>query len=235
MASTWTPQHLQKVSNQLENSTPQDIMDWGLETFGQNAVMGTGFGYSGVALMHMLSTVRPDATVFYLDTDLLFEETYELRDQLEERTGLNIVRVHSGVSLDQQKKEHGPELWNRDPDTCCFIRKVKPLQDYLADKKAWITAIRRDQSPTRANTDVVEWNEVNSVVKLNPLATWTADEVWAYIHAHDLPYNPLHDEGYPSLGCIPCTEPTTSEDERAGRWAGSSKTECGLHLEPQSA
>lgn len=198
--------------------------------------MGTGFGASGVVLMDLLSHVRPGATVFYLDTDLLFSETHALRDRLATRFDLDIVRVHSGVALDEQAEQHGDELWNRDPDRCCFIRKVKPLRAYLADKTAWITAIRRDQSPTRTDTEHVEWSAANEVVKVNPLADWTADDIWSYIERHNLPYNPLHDEGFPSIGCIPCTARADEDDDpRAGRWSGSSKTECGLHLEPQTA
>ena len=235
MATGWTQERVRALNGRFEDRSPQEVLEWTFETFSDDAVMGTGFGYSGVALLHMVNDINPHATVFFLDTDLLFPETYELRDELQDRYDVTLERVHSGMSLDQQAEEHGEELWNRNPDRCCFIRKVKPLRRYLSDRAAWITAIRRDQSATRARTAILEWNELNEVVKVNPLATWTADEVWAFIEAHDLPYNPLHDEGYPSLGCIPCTAPVTSgDDERAGRWAGSSKTECGLHLEPQT-
>lgn len=232
----WPPEKLNLMSDLFEERSPQAALRWAFKTFGKDAVTGTGFGYSGVALMHMLSEVRPGATVFYIDTDLFFPETYELHDKLAERLDLNIERVHSGVSLDGQAERHGAELWNRNPDQCCFIRKVRPLRHYLADKRAWITGLRRDQSPSRANTKVVEWNAANEVIKINPLAAWTAKDVWNYIHAHDLLYNPLHDAGFPSIGCIPCTKPVaSSDDERAGRWAGTSKTECGLHLKTQSA
>jgi phosphoadenosine phosphosulfate reductase len=172
--------------------------------------------------------------VFYLDTDVLFPETYNLRDRLAARFDLDIVRIHSGLSLEEQNEEYGKELWNDDPDQCCFLRKVKPLRDYLDDKAVWLTAIRRDQSPTRADTDILSWSRANEVVKVNPLADWTADDIWNHVERHGLPYNPLHDEGYPSIGCMPCTEPVDDEadDPRAGRWAGSGKRECGLHLEP---
>lgn len=235
MASTkWTSEKLKVLNARFQGWSPREILAWGFETFDTDAVMGTGFGYSGVALAHLVSTVRPGATIFYLDTDLLFPETYELKDQLSEELDVDIERVHSGLSLAAQKEEEGAELWNQDPDRCCFLRKVKPLRDYLSDKKAWITAIRRDQAPTRASTQFLEWNYANEVVKINPLANWTSEDVWTYIERHDLPYNELHDEGYPSLGCIPCTEPVSSDDdERAGRWSGTNKTECGLHVDVQ--
>lgn len=234
-STTWTQRELRALSERFEQRTPEEILRWGYETFGEGMVMGTGFGYSGVALMHLVSTVQPGATVFYIDTELLFPETYSLRDRLAEELDVNIVRVGPALSLDEQEEVHGPELWTRNPDQCCFLRKVLPLQQYLSDKEAWVTALRRDQAPTRAGTEIVEWNASNEVVKINPIAGWTASEVWAYIHAHDLPYNPLHDEGYPSIGCVPCTEPVSNGDgERAGRWYGRAKTECGLHLEPQA-
>jgi phosphoadenosine phosphosulfate reductase len=226
------------LNARFEPESPRAVLSWVFDTFdAERAVMGTGFGASGVVLMHHLEQVHPGATVFYLDTDVLFPETYNLRDRLRARFDLNIVRVHSGLSLDEQAEEYGDELWNDDPDQCCFLRKVKPLRDYLADKSAWLTAIRRDQSPTRADTDYVEWSEANGVVKVNPLADWTKRDIWTYIDEHDLPYNPLHDEGYPSIGCMPCTERVgeDADDPRAGRWSGSDKKECGLHLEPEPA
>ena len=233
----WTDDDLAALNARFAPQSPRAILTWTVQTFGEGAVMGTGFGASGVVLMDLLARVRPGTTVFYLDTDLFFRETYELRDRLAARFDLNIVRVHSGVSLDEQANAHDHRLWARNPEQCCFIRKVKPLRDYLADKAAWITAIRRDQASTRADTNHVEWSAANNIVKMNPLADWTEEDIWGYIERHDLPYNPLHEEGFPSIGCIPCTErvePDT-DDLRAGRWAGTSKTECGLHLESQPA
>ena len=235
MSTPMSEEEMSALTQRLESQPPKRRLQWVFDTFtADRAVMGTGFGASGVVLMHFLEAVRPGATVFYLDTDVLFPETYNLRDQLTARFDLDIVQVHSGLSLDEQKEQYGAELWNDDPDQCCFLRKVKPLRDYLADKEAWLTAIRRDQSPTRADTDVLEWSPANEVVKVNPLADWTAEDIWAHVDRHDLPSTPLHDEGYPSIGCMPCTEPVDDEadDPRAGRWAGSGKRECGLHLEP---
>ena len=180
--------------------------------------------------MHHLAQLRPGTTVFYVDTGVLFSETYALRDELDERLPLHIKAVRSSTSLDEQAEAHGPALWNRDPDRCCAIRKVRPFRRYLADKHAWIAGLRRDQSAERADTPIVAWDDRHETVKLNPLATWTRQDVWRYIYDRDLPYNPLHDEGYPSLGCTHCTKPAeTSDDKRSGRWCGFQKTECGLH------
>lgn len=234
--SSWTDEDFSALNARFEAASPEAVLDWVFSTFqDEKAVMGTGFGASGVVLMHHLEHVKPGATVFYLDTDVLFPDTYNLRDRLTARFDLNIVRVHSGLSLDQQANEYGEKLWNDNPDQCCFLRKVKPLREYLSGKSAWLTAIRRDQSPTRANTDHVEWSKANEVVKVNPMATWTEKEIWDHIHDYSLPYNPLHDEGYPSIGCMPCTERAGSDadDPRAGRWSEYEKRECGLHLEPE--
>jgi len=232
----WTPDALQQRSATFEAATPSEILRWGLETFGDDLVMATGFGLSGIVLAHHLSTVAPETTVFYLETDLLFSETYALRDTLSERLGLAFKPVHGGVSLERQAEDHGPSLWAREPDQCCFLRKVLPLRRFLADKHAWITGLRRDQTPSRARVGIVEWDYANGLVKLNPLATWTKKEVWQYIHRHHLPYNTLLDDGYTSIGCMPCTRPVApGEDARAGRWSGFAKTECGIHLQPIAA
>lgn len=236
--STWAEEDFTTLNARFDSAPPCGRLRWVFDAFEEGtAVMGTGFGASGVVLMHFLEAVQPGATVFYLDTDVLFPETYDLRDQLAARFDLNIVRVHSGLSLDDQAEQYGEQLWNDDPNQCCFLRKVKPLRQYLADKSAWLTAIRRDQSPTRTNTEYTEWSSANEVVKVNPLADWTEDDIWTHIDRHNLPYNPLHDEGYPSIGCMPCTDRVHSDtdDPRAGRWSDSEKRECGLHVEPETA
>ncbi len=144
---------------------------------------------------------------------------------------MTLEAVRPNLSLEQQAAMYGKDLWQRDPDLCCFLRKVGPLQEYLADKWAWVTGILREQTHSRAATQIVEWNESYQVVKINPMAGWTSKQVWDYIKSHDLPSNPLHQRGYPSLGCQPCTRPVKlGEDPRAGRWPGFPKTECGLHL-----
>lgn len=231
--SRWTPETLHEVNDSFEGRPAREVLKWTFDTFGSEAVISTGFGPSGVALIHMAAQVHPAIRPFYLDTDLLFSETYELRDKLEKRLGITFDRVHSGVSLEEQEQEHGAALWERNPDRCCFIRKIEPMRRHLSDKPAWVTAIRRDQTAHRATAPLVGWDFANGLVKVNPLAGWTEREVWRYIFEHDLPYNPLHDQNYPSIGCIPCTRAVLpGEDARAGRWSGRSKTECGIHLQP---
>lgn len=228
---TWTPEALNAIRDGFEGATPEAILRWGIETFAPDLALATGFGPEGVVLMHLVSQIAPETTIFYLDTDLLFEETYALRDELEARLGIRFTRVHSGLALEAQAAAYGPELWARDPNRCCQLRKVAPLRRFLATQRAWITAIRRDQTAQRANAGLVEWDGANRLVKLNPLAAWTSKQVWTHIVQHQLPYNRLHDEGYPSIGCWPCTRAVApGADPRSGRWAGFAKTECGIHL-----
>lgn len=219
-----------QANGRLLEASPRETLRWVYDIFGDEAVMATGFGPSGVVLMQLVSEINPGASVFYLDTDLLYPETYALRDELAERFDIRFVRV-GAPSLEDQAAQQGDRLWERDPDRCCFIRKVQPLRQFLASRKAWITGIRRDQSHLRAVADVVGWDKANKLVKVNPLALWTEDDVWSYIHLNELPYNPLHDAGFPSIGCMPCTQAVApGEDPRAGRWRGRAKTECGIHL-----
>lgn len=225
-----TPEALAQANADLEAASPREILAWTFEHWGDGAAIGTGFGPSGVVLLHLAAELRPETTVFYLDTDLLFPETLALRDRLAEAFGIRFTRVHSGLNLYEQAIRHGMNLWERNPDRCCFLRKVEPLRRYLAGKDAWITGLRRDQSRSRAQAPIATWDRTHNVVKVNPLATWTEEMVWSYIDLYDLPYNELHDQGYPSLGCLPCTRPVApGEDLRAGRWSGHAKTECGIH------
>ena len=233
--AAWTPEALKQVSDSLEGHSPEDILRWGIENFTPDLVQASSFGPEGIVLMHLLSEMKAATPVFYLDTDLLFPETYELRDQLAVRFGKEFVRVSTDLSVEAQAEKHGPALWSREPNLCCQIRKVEPLRRYLSDKRAWITGIRRDQTATRANAGLVEWDRSNGLVKLNPLAAWTAEDVWAHIHSWELPFNKLHLQNYPSIGCWPCTRPVApGDDPRAGRWAGLAKTECGIHLQPKA-
>jgi phosphoadenosine phosphosulfate reductase len=209
------------------------VIRWALTTYGNEIALATGFGPSGIVLMHLVSELRPKTTVFYLQTGLLFPETLELRDRLAGRLGIQFTEVRPELSLEEQTKLYGAELWQKHPDQCCYLRKVEPLRRFLSEKKAWMTAIRRDQSPTRASAKQIDWDQANGLVKICPLAGWTRDQVWSYLRKHDLPYNSLHDQGYPSLGCLPCTRPASpGSDERAGRWAGTGKLECGIHIQP---
>ena len=171
--------------------------------------------------------------MFYLDTDFLFAETYALRDRIVDKYGLlpdQVIRVKSQLTPAEQAAQFGEALWLRNPDQCCYLRKVEPLTRVVGNYAAWITGIRRDQAPSRAQAGLVEWDKTFGLAKVNPLAKWTATEVWTYIRVHEVPYNPLHDRGYPSIGCTHCTAPVApGEDPRSGRWKNRAKTECGLH------
>jgi phosphoadenosine phosphosulfate reductase len=219
----------------LEEATPRETLEWALGEFGNRMAIATGFGAEGVALIDMAVQaafgIGSDLNIFFLDTGFLFPETYRLRDQIEARYGIEIRAFSTALTPDQQGKAYGPELWTRDPDLCCRLRKVEPLKEALAGLQAWMTAIRRDQTPARATAGVVEWDTRHELVKVNPLARWSKREVWDYIVQHGVPYNPLSDLGYTSIGCTHCTRATVEgEDERAGRWPGHAKTECGLHV-----
>lgn len=225
-----------RLNDQFEVAGPDQVLTWGYHLYGSGMVLGTGFGPSGMFLIYRLHRLGIRIPVFYLDTRLLFDETYELRDRVEERFDISITAVTPDLSLEEQAERYGEELWKHNPNRCCYHRKVRPLRAYLSDKSAWITGVRRSQSESRRETQFVEWDPENEVVKLNPLASWTDERVWNYIRAKGLPYNPLHDEGFPSIGCIPCTRPVDGreEDSRSGRWSGSDKTECGIHLPSQN-
>lgn len=228
--SQWTPKALAAISEQFEQKTAADILAWAVQHFDGEIALASSFGPQSIVLAHMLSQMDGTVTLFYIDTSLLFEETYALRDKLEARLGIRYKRVATDVTLGEQTQRFGPELWKNDSNACCYVRKVLPLRKELAMHKAWITGIRRDQSETRANAGLVEWDHTNQLVKFNPLANWSKKQVWDYILKHDLPYNELHDKGYPSIGCWPCTRSITAgQDERSGRWVGQVKTECGIH------
>ena len=230
-SSQWTVDELKCLSASFEGRAPQDVLTWALNEFGDRLAIATGFGAEGIALIDMAVKLQAQVRVFYLDTDVLFPETYELRDRIEEKYKLKILPFRSSLSLEQQAANYGEELWRTNPDLCCKLRKQEPLKQALQNLDAWVTAIRRDQSPTRATAGLIEWDQKWHLVKINPLAQWTKREVWQYIYRNDVPYNPLHDVGYPSIGCTHCTQPVQiGEDERAGRWRGQAKTECGLHV-----
>jgi len=213
----------------FEAMSAEDVLRWAYSEFGDRMCLTCSWQRQSSVLVHMVSELGLEIPVVELDTQLFFRETYETRDRLVERYGLDLIRPEV-VSVAQQALAEGPNLWERDPDRCCHIRKVEPLERALAPFDAWISGIRRDQSPTRAGARKVEWSERYGVWKIQPLADWNARRVQAYIVVNEIPYNPLHDAGYPSIGCIPCTRPIAEgEEERAGRWAGSDKLECGIH------
>ncbi|MBI5559778.1 MAG: phosphoadenylyl-sulfate reductase [Deltaproteobacteria bacterium] len=226
----WTESELEKISKSLEGKDPKEAIKWALDNFQPDVSLACSFGAEDVALVDMLVKVNPKARIFYLDTGLLFKETYELIDRVAEKYGIKPEKYSSAISVKDMEREYGPKLWEANPDRCCGIRKVVPLEDALKGLKAWITGIRRDQAPTRANAPVVGWDAKFNLVKINPLVTWTWEDVWGYIRKNGVPYNVLHDKDYPSIGCEPCTKAVKpGEDPRAGRWAGKGKTECGLH------
>ncbi|MGM0713459.1 phosphoadenylyl-sulfate reductase [Brevibacillus parabrevis] len=223
-------EELQVWAYRMEAKLPQDVLVLAVENFAGNLVLASSFGAEDVVLIDMLHKLAPTIPVFYLDTNKHFAETYETRDKLQERYQTKFIQVLPQMTLAEQEEKHGEKLWETDPNLCCQIRKVEPLQRVLSGYGAWITGIRRDQAPTRAHAKKVEWDDKFNLVKFNPLADWTMDQVWEYIHANQVPYNPLHDRYYPSIGCSVCTRPVLpGQDPRAGRWAGFDKTECGLH------
>lgn len=211
----------------LEGSSAGDVVAWALAEYHPSIALACSFQKEESVLLDLLFRANPDARVFALDTGLLFDETYELWRETESRYDTKIERWQ-GPTLAEQAKQHGDRLWASSPSQCCGIRKVAPLREGLSQLSAWITGIRRDQSPARAGAAKVEWDDAFGLVKVNPLADWSDKDVWRYVAEHDLPYNPLHDQGFSSIGCTPCTNPG---EGREGRWSGNDKTECGLHLE----
>ncbi|MGG1313159.1 phosphoadenylyl-sulfate reductase [Cohnella laeviribosi] len=220
---------IREKAEEFENASPETVIRWAVETF-PNITFACSFGAEDVVLVDMLQKISPKTDIFYLDTDFHFKETYETRDRLAQRYGLEFIQVKPKLTPEEQASEYGDKLWKRDPNACCNLRKVEPLTRILNKYDAWITGIRRDQAPTRANAKKVEYDTKFGLVKFNPLAAWTSDDVWNYIREHDVIYNPLHDQSYPSIGCEHCTRPVKpGEDPRAGRWSGTDKIECGLH------
>ncbi len=214
-------------------TSAEQLLAWAAGRFSPRLAFATGFGREGCVLVHLIATAGLPVDVFTLDTGLLFPETYALWRRLEERYGIAIRRVVPEETVREQAASHGERLWENEPDRCCALRKVEPLRRELARHDAWITAIRRDQTPDRALARNVERDARFSLVKINPLLDWSAAEVDAFVRSHDVPVNALHGLGYPSVGCFPCTTATLpGEDPRAGRWRGSAKTECGLHRLP---
>lgn len=225
-----THEELKELSLKFETRSPQEVLAWALDEFHPEMALACSFGLEDVALVDMLVKIRPDVRIFYLDTDLLFPETYQVRDQLIAKYGIQPIAYKSKLTLQEQAANYGENLYWREPDLCCYLRKVEPLTRALSTLRAWVTGIRRQQSPTRAHARVVEWDGKFNLVKVNPLVGWTTEQVWDYVKQNQVPYNVLHDRNYPSIGCMPCTRPVNpGEDPRSGRWPGFAKIECGLH------
>ncbi len=228
----------------LEAATPQEILKWAVQTYGEKLTMATAFGAEGCVLLDMLAKLRDETgifpDVFNLDTQYQFGQTLSLKKQIERRYNIQIrmITPDDGIvaAEAQSKSETGQPLYKTDPNECCYWRKVVPLEQAVAGFDAWISAIRRDQTPQRAATAIVGADKKFDLIKINPLANWSKEQVWDYIRENDVPTNPLHAQGFPSIGCWPCTKPVREgEDERAGRWSGTEKKECGLHVQDNSS
>jgi phosphoadenosine phosphosulfate reductase len=230
-----TPLEVKELNARFDAAATEDILKWAWDRFGAKAAIGTSFQGAGLVMMHLARKHSLGFPVFTLDTGLLFPETYDLKKRLEDFLGIQIENLVPDLTVAQQEEAQGPELWKHNPDLCCTLRKVFPLQTRLADSDCWITGLRRQQSETRSNIGIVEvyvFDESagRDIVKLNPMANWSREAVWDYLKQHGIPYNPLHDQGYRSIGCQPCTSKAGGgENERAGRWTGFNKVECGIH------
>jgi phosphoadenosine phosphosulfate reductase len=219
----------EEVAAELEDKSAAEAFEWLFATFGERHYVACSFQKTSSVTAHMASRVNPAARFFYLDTDVLFPETYETRDRLAEALGVEFDRFHN-LSLEEQAATHGEALWDHDPDACCGLRKVEPMRRALSSVDCWAAGVRREDSISRSHTPKLGWDRRFGLWKLNPLADWTERDVWSYIREHELPYNPLHDRGYPSIGCTHCTRPVgPGGGPRDGRWAGLEKTECGIN------
>jgi phosphoadenosine phosphosulfate reductase len=221
---------LARASRSLEGLEPTEIIAWAVERYAQRLTMATAFGPEGCLIIHWLATIAPKTFVFNLETGYQFPETLALRDRIARRYGMDVSLERPEATVAEYEREHGGPLHQSDPNRCCADRKVAVIRRVLTRFDAWMSGIRRDQSPERATAPIVGWDHKFNVVKISPLANWTKAKVWDAIVREDVPYNPLHDQGYISIGCWPCTRAISfGEDERAGRWSGTAKTECGLH------
>ncbi len=221
---------LARCSSELETATPQEILQWAVQRYAPRFTMATAFGPEGMCIIHMLAEFAPETPVFNLDTGYQFVETLELRERVKDRYGIEVEMKQPKQTVAEYEAANGGPVYSRDPNRCCYDRKISVLQEAAVGFDAWASAIRRDQTPDRAVAPIVGWDKKFSLVKVSPLANWTKKEVWSLITKEDIPYNPLHDLGYTSIGCQPCTRRVgLGEDERAGRWSGFAKTECGLH------
>jgi len=223
------------LADRFEDTPLTEILQWAWERFGEKAAIGTSFQGAGLVMIDHAVRAGLKFPVFTMDTQFLFPETLELKAKLEAKFGIGIESLFPGQTPEEQAAEHGPELWTRHPDLCCTLRKVIPLQKKLESLSVWITGLRRQQSDTRQKTKILELYHFDVlrdhyILKLNPMANWSRDAVWEYIRANGIPYNPLQDRGYRSIGCMQCTRAIgEGESERAGRWTGFDKAECGIH------
>jgi phosphoadenosine phosphosulfate reductase len=231
MQTAFSREQIDEASRELDGKPPEEILRWAVDTFFPKLTMATAFGAEGNCIIHMLAEIEPRVRIFNLDTGYQFKETLETRDRIKERYGIEVELIRPELTVPEYERLHGQPLYNCRPNQCCFDRKEVPLRRALVGYDAWISGIRKDQTAHRGRTNVVQWDAKFNLVKISPLLTWSKKDVWNFIFKHNVPYNPLHDRGYPSIGCQPCTEPVEDgEDDRAGRWKGSAKKECGLHV-----
>ena len=226
MAATKHLDDIEQTNQELESLTPEQILAWAWQEFGDQLLISSSFQTQSVALLHMISRVCPKVEVLFLDTGYHFPETLVYRDQLQRMFHLNIRNVYPASAAMVQSQDHMP-MYLKDPDRCCYLRKVEPMARALADAGAWVSGVRRDQTSHRKSIQIVEVE--NGIYKIHPMANWTRRDLWTYINQYDLPAHPLFSQGYSSIGCAPCTQPSMGGDERSGRWAGTEKKECGLH------
>lgn len=221
--------NFEALNNRFENEPPKNILKWAIQTFPKKIAMSSSFQMQSLPLLHMVSKTVPELKVVFLDTGYHFPETLLFRDKLVKEWQLNLEVVRSSRSKDELAQQRTNALYRRNPDLCCYVNKVEPMQQVMSELDAWISGIRRDQSPSRANTRILE-RTPQGIIRIHPMATWTKKDIWQYIDEYGLPEHPLFSQGYISIGCAPCTQPIfDGQDERAGRWNGSNKTECGLH------
>ncbi len=227
------PPDIERQRATLEQMSAEELLVWGSRRFGTSIVFATSLGAEDCAILDMIARQTLPIALATIDTGVLFRESYALWSRLEKRYGVEIAAMRTDLLRDSGPAPEIDRLWETAPDQCCRLRKMVPLRRELSGRAAWITGIRREQSETRRNAQPVEWDAAFGLVKINPLVAWTNDQVWSYLRANDVPYNPMHDTGYPSIGCEPCTSPVgEGESGRSGRWRGRDKTECGLHVVP---
>ncbi len=227
---------LAEHSARLETATPEEIIAWAHQQYGSGLTMATAFGPEGCTILSMLAEIAPETYVFNLDTGYQFQETLDLRDRIARKFGIEVDMLQPELTVPEYEAKHGGPLYKTNPQQCCFDRKVKLLREGVKGRTAWMSGIRRDESADRAQASIVFWDRKFQMVKICPLLNWTKKDVWKHIVGQDVPYNPLHDKNYPSIGCWPCTQAVKpgETDDRAGRWSGTDKTECGLHTIQQS-
>ena len=232
----FTAEEIQNLAAEFESREPREILQWAADNFSPRVAISSAFGPEGLVTIDIATRkVTPRIPIFTIDTGFFFKETVELIHKVEQEYGISIERLHPELTPEQQAGKYGAELYRSEPDKCCYMRKVLPLQKKLPELDALVTGLRRTQGESRKGAKILQLQETptgHRYLKINPLAAWDKEKVWWYVISHQLPYNPLHDQGYPSIGCWPdcCTRAVKDgEGERAGRWAGSDKKECGLH------